>query len=289
MFLSHTVERLRRIAERRRATVWLVHYRDGLAVLKQYTEDAVETYTREVRHIEHIRRTGFADIPAMLGHDDAQRAILYEYFPDGDVWALLLSRRCAQREKLISRTLDAMEREAAALQDPALRELSSVGPDPYVCIRRLAQRAENGDERFSLLITLAREADDLPGPYLCTQYDPELTNYLLAPDGRVCVCDLAGMRCCHALYLPTYALIHIALAWQRTRDAEARVILGTFTRAARSRFVRDVVTRRLWLLNLAEVFAYFVDWALRKAKPIDSWQLRGVLATGRKVIELASA
>lgn len=278
MFLSHTVEKLRPIAQRKRATAWLVQYEGSLAVLKQYSEDAAETYAREVRHVERLHRAGFTDMPNMLAHDDAQRCILYEYFPDGDVWTLLLSRRGAQRDELVSRTLDAMEREAAALQDTALRDLSFVGPDPYVCLRRLVQRAETGDDRLALLITLAREISDLPGPFLCARYDPELTNYLLAPDGRVCACDLAGLRCCHALYLPTYALIHIVLASQQTQDPEACAVLGRFTRAARERFVRDITTRRLWLLNLAEVFAYFVDWGFRRTSAVP-WHLHGLLAT----------
>lgn len=289
MSLSNAVQRIRAIAERQGTTTWLVRFQGADAVLKQYLAEEAETYQREVRHVEYFSRTGFTDMPSMLGCDDAEQSILYEYFPDGDVWALLLSRRDEQRAELITRTLDAMEREAAALQAPALCELSLVGPDPYVCIHRLAQRAESGDERFFSLTALAREARDLPGPFLCTRYDPELTNYLLAPDGRVLASDFAGIRCCHELYLPAYALIHIALAWRRTRDPEARAVLGSFARAARMRFVTDRTRQCLWLLNLAEVFAYFVDWALRKEKPIDPWHLRGVLVTVRKTVELVRA
>lgn len=226
-------------------------------------------------------------MPVMLGCDDAERSILYEYIPDRDVWTALLSRRGSEREWLIHCTLDAMEREAAALGAPELRALSSVGPNPYIHIHRLALRAEHGDERFVLTRTLAREAERLPGKFLCTRHDPELTNYLLAPDKKVLASDFAGLRCCHELYLPAYALIHIALAWRRTRDPEARAVFGSFTHAVRTRFMTDHARRCLWLLNLAEVFAYFVDWALRKEKPIDTWHLRGVLVTGRKAVELA--
>lgn len=223
-------------------------------------------------------------MPVMHEHDDTHRAILYEYFPHGDVWKNLLSRHGEEREQLIISLLNTMEYEATALHDPALRELSSVGCDPYVCIRRLVQKAINGDKRFSPLIALAREIDDLPGPFLCTRYDPELTNYLCADNGQVYACDMAGLRCCHALYLPTYALIHIILAWQRTHDAEARIILGRFTQKARARFVNNRATRRLWFLNLAEIFAYFVDWGLKRAS-INPWHLHGLFATTKSFLK----
>lgn len=284
MSLIHAVTRLRSIAERKWTTVWLVQYESGFAVLKQYREDATERYAREVRNGERVRQTGFTDMPVMLAHDDTERAILYEEYPDGDVWARLLTTRGAERDDCITRTLDAMEREAVAFQNPLLRELSFVGPDPYVCIHRLVKKAEDGDNRFLPLIALGREITTLPDSRICTRHDPELTNYLLAPDGRVSPCDLASFRCCHPFYLPAYALIHIAIAWRKTRNTEARAILGRFTQQARARLVQDTVTRRLWLMNLAEVFAYFVDWDLRQASG-DQWHLHGLLATTKKFSE----
>ncbi len=288
MSFANAIERIRVLTAGERTTLWLVRFQGTNAVLKQYGVEEAEWYRREVRHVEQFHRAGFTDMPAILRHDDAERSILYEYVPAGNVWARLLACRDEQRDQLICRTLDAMEREAAMLQNPALRERSGVGPNPYVCIHRLARRAEAGDVRFALLRALARAGDRLPGPFLTTRYDPELTNYLLASDGRVIGCDFAGIRCCHAFYLPAYAFVHVALAWQRMRDPEARVVLGSFARAARARFVTDHTRRCLWLLNLAEVFAYFVDWALRKTMPLNAWHLRGVLTTGRKVVELVT-
>ena len=179
------------------------------AVRKIYSEKQVERYRSELQNLDCMKTVSFGNFVDRISEDPDTLSIVYPFISGTNGYEALKTQ---DPEVVLPRIFESMIREGDCLKSFSNLPFSFVPEryktedEPFFYSRILSnQRDLTSRQRSELKKLIA-----LNPPLIHGRYDPELSNFMVTPDGVFSI-DYESMTLQDPLFAFAYSLVHLKL------------------------------------------------------------------------------